>query len=160
MDWFAGLFCDLLVNFNYLITRSANKHTCAIKNWDYVASHQNILANYFFAVYFAINGWFRVFVVATYLSIRLTPKTLHTTVSHQNILANNGDRFFIHRTEIFDFVVRWDEKAYRHRFGKWMEKILWMYDATIGLKLNWRFSFLYSINTTLSVVFLKNLYII
>ena len=41
-----------------------------------------------FACYFAINGWFRVFVVATYLSICLTPKTLYLTVSHQNILAN------------------------------------------------------------------------
>ena len=50
----------------------------------------------------------------------LTPKIFHLTVSHQNIIANNsvyklykitnairnGDRFFIHRTEIFDFVVR------------------------------------------------------
>ena len=41
-----------------------------------------------FAGLFAINAWFRVFVVATYLSICLTPKTLHTTVSHQNIIAN------------------------------------------------------------------------
>ena len=46
--------------------------------------------SFLFACYFAINGWFRVFVVATYLSICLTPKTLHTTVSHQNIIANNG----------------------------------------------------------------------
>ena len=41
-----------------------------------------------FAVYFAINGWFRVFVAATYLPVCLTPKTLHRAVSHQNILAN------------------------------------------------------------------------
>ena len=40
-----GLFCDLLANFNYLIARSANEHNCAIKNWVYVASHQNIYTN-------------------------------------------------------------------------------------------------------------------
>ena len=45
IGFICGLFCDLLANFNYLIARSANKHTCAIKNRVYGASHQNIHAN-------------------------------------------------------------------------------------------------------------------
>ena len=32
IGFICGLFCDLLANFNYLIARSANEHTCAIKN--------------------------------------------------------------------------------------------------------------------------------
>ena len=48
------------------------------------------LGYFLFAGYFAINDWSRVLVVATYLSICLTPKTLNLAVSHQNILANNS----------------------------------------------------------------------
>ena len=44
---------------------------------------------FLFAVYFVINDWSRVLVVAAYLPICLTPKTLNLAVSHQNILANN-----------------------------------------------------------------------
>ena len=32
--------------------------------------------------------------------------------------------FFIHRTEIFDFVVRWDKKVYRRQDGEWAEMFL------------------------------------
>ena len=48
------------------------------------------MGSFLFAGYFAINDWSRVLVVATYLSICLTPKTLNLAVSHQNILANNS----------------------------------------------------------------------
>ena len=39
---------------------------------------------------FAINTWFNISVAATYLPVRLTPKTLDLTVSHQIIIANNN----------------------------------------------------------------------
>ena len=32
--------------------------------------------------------------------------------------------FFIHRIEIYDFVVRWDKKVYRRQEGEGMEGIL------------------------------------
>ncbi len=48
------------------------------------------MGSFLFAGYFAINDGSRVLVVATYLSICLTPKTLNLAVSHQNILANNS----------------------------------------------------------------------
>ena len=58
-------------------------------------SHRKFLANLIIywwemCLIFAINGWFRVFVAATYFAICLTPKTLHTTVSHQIIIANTA----------------------------------------------------------------------
>ena len=37
----------------------------------------------------------------------------------RNVAATS---FFIHRTEIFDFVVRWDKKVYRRQDGKWWGK--------------------------------------
>ena len=53
--------------------------------------------------------------------------------------AGSGDQFFIHRTEIFDFVVRWDKKVYRRQEGKYIEKIMkihndgWIWNVIKGL---------------------------
>ena len=71
-------------------TMSSRLNTCAIKNWVCGASHQNILANWWglFAGLFAINAWFNIFVAATYLPVRLTPKIFHLNVSHRKFLAN------------------------------------------------------------------------
>ena len=41
-----------------------------------------------FADLFAINAWFNILVVATYLPVRLTPKIFHLSVSHRKFLAN------------------------------------------------------------------------
>ena len=52
-------------------------------------------------------------------------------------VVRNGDRFFIHRTEICDFVVKWDKKVYRRQEGEcwgicgpFRDKGLRMYDVT------------------------------
>ena len=60
----------------------------------------------FFAVYFAINDWSRVLVVAAYLPICLTPKTLNLAVSHQNILANLGV-YMNRQTPVFCLWIVW-----------------------------------------------------
>ena len=54
------------------------------------------------AVIFAINTWFNILVIATYLPVRLTPKIFHLSVSHRKFLANwcvyepaNAGSFFV-----------------------------------------------------------------
>ena len=60
--------------------------------------------------------------------------------------------FFIHRTEIFDFVVRWDKKVYRRQYGRWVEIFLehirmdeiingfWFY-ISFALRCWWEYKF-------------------
>ena len=92
MEFFCGFFfiCGMqstsATHFSY---SSKCRRTSMRKTYRRVFDFSNQKARVR-AIYFAINDWSRVLVVATYLSICLTPKTLNLAVSHQNILANNS----------------------------------------------------------------------
>ena len=84
---------DFVVRWDKKVYR--RQTSLAPKIFHLSVSHRKFLANLIIywwemCLIFAINGWFRVFVAATYFAICLTPKTLHTTVSHQIIIANTA----------------------------------------------------------------------
>ena len=57
----------------------------------------------YFAVIFAINAWFNIFVAATYLPVRLTPKIFHLSVSHRKFLAN----YIVCMCDLFYMFMNW-----------------------------------------------------